>query len=274
MGTKTPLQQFLGYARSINSSLNYALPMTPSGTALCVSPVGDFNFAVAKGEVERAEWNYKFGFSPAVSLSYTTVWENSTSYIYLTTATALFASSTDVGDTQTTIIAGLDSNWDVQVATVTLNGQTQVSIPGLWQRVFRGYNDDDSNYAGKIYIATESSLTSGVPTNTAIKAMINNGNNQTLMTMVTVPNSMTLYLHHWQVSTSKSKDVDSILVTREFGKTFRVRANIDVFEGQSEVPFHYAVKFPAKTDIEVRSKTSAGTAPIRSSFDYILLGDK
>jgi hypothetical protein len=118
------------------------------------------------------------------------VWALGGTKSFLTGATALFVSSSDAGDTtQTVIIQGLDQDGNQQQAEVSLNGQVQVAVPGLWLDAERAYNPGTvAAYTGNLYIATAGALTGGVPDDlTTVLAYVPAATQQTMQCQHLVP---------------------------------------------------------------------------------------
>jgi hypothetical protein len=97
---------------------------------------------------------------------------------------------------RTVTVSGLDNNYDQKVETVTLNGQSGVELNGsTWFRVNRivvNTAGSGGANAGVLYVGTEASPTSGVPTNKYATVLA--GDNQTLMCIYTVPRGYTAFL--------------------------------------------------------------------------------
>ena len=124
-----------------------------------------------------------------------TVWDgandgtlNQMVYQWSTTNAIDSISSSNSGDTQDVKIQGLDGDFNIIEQTVTLNGQNRVALSTPLIRVFRGKNNGLTAFAGSIYVYENTTISSGVPTDlTKVRLLIDDGNNQTLMALYTIP---------------------------------------------------------------------------------------
>jgi len=177
--------------------------------------------AIQDGLLSNWIYVYKFGASPTVGTAIQTIWDGATLYTYSTSAQTLYCSSTNANDKQTIQVYGLDADWKLQQKAVILNGQTKVAIEGTWMRVFRFWNDGTTDFAGNVYIYENDTPSGGIPpTASKIRAKVYNGNNQTLMTLFTIPEGYRGYLLGYSDGCGRGDDVTIKLVTREYGKVF------------------------------------------------------
>lgn len=98
-----------------------------------------------------------------------------------------YLSSSSAADTMNVEVQGLDVDGKLVSQVVTLAGQANVTLTTPLWRVFRMENDGSVNAVGIIYCHTSPTNTNGVPPDVSVRAIINNGNNQTLMPMYTIP---------------------------------------------------------------------------------------
>ena len=242
--------------------------------------VEDFLIDVSRGSIKNFSNIHKFGKNDDVDTgSFEDVWEYGGTYTYQSSASVHYISSSDASDTEEITVIGLDANYDMQEINVTLAGQTktQIGTGETFIRVFRSYNNNGADLVGSVYVYEDDTVTAGVPdTATKIKATINNGNNQTLMAIYTVPADHTGYLMNVSASLSKKKDgISNVqLWTREQSKVFRLR---DIFllgsAGSSFVQksFSPPIKIEEKTDIRVAADSSVSDNGISASFDLVLI---
>ncbi len=247
--------------------------------------------AIAKGDVSGTTFVHKFGNAPDFDTADGTVsiWDgaddgyiNQMVYQYSTTADIDTLSSSNAGDTQDVEVQGLDSNYDLVTQTVTLNGQTQVTLTTALLRIFRIKNVGTSDNAGHIYsYTTGTTATAGVPDTPAnVRAIIQPGNNQTLMAIYTIPNGYTGYIRDWYASTAganKTSNYPIELRARPFGEVFQLKhlsAISDVGSSYIQHVYEEPGIFEEKTDIEMRASMTAagGTAgSVSSGFDIVLV---
>jgi hypothetical protein len=255
--------------------------------------------AIAEGDVTGKSFIHKFGEAPDFDQTdgAVTVWGGANdgllgggamTYTYSSTADIGLITSSNAGDTQTIEIQGLDSNFDLVTQTITLNGQTDVDISATGVdliRAFRMKNTGSTDLAGVVYLRTNGSAQngSGVPTvaNT-VRAIINNGDNQTLMSIFTVPNATTGYMRDWYASTAgatRTSEYKLRLRARPVNGVFQIKHVSSISDAGSSTYKHQYIEpevFQAKTDIELTAEmltTAATQADIAGGFDIVLVDD-
>ena len=245
-----------------------------------------FELQVSRGQISYHESVHKFGFYDSVTTSLTTIWSQGGVYSYLSAASTLYISSSSTADTgagtgaRTVTVSGLDNNYDQKVETVTLNGQSGVELNGgTWLRVNRivvNTAGSGGANAGVLYVGTEASPTSGVPTNKYATVLA--GDNQTLMMIYTIPRGYTGFITQKDVSASSSAGKFAILslVARPFGGVFNVKDRVLSSEGYSTIPYPYPLKFTEKTDIEIRAQadSAGGSVTVSAALDILLIQNR
>jgi len=236
--------------------------------------------SIAKGDVVGHSVMSKFGENSDIDTGTTPedIWDFGGLYNFSITADIDSISSSDVGDTQDVVVVGLDTNWEEVSQTVTLNGQTRVALSTSLIRSYRAYNDDTTDFNGNVYIYSDTTLAIGVPVDTtAIRAMVSNGNNQTLMCVYTVPAGKTAYFMtaYVSLSSSRASNASFTLRARPFGKVFRVVNKIGIMSGGSSTFTRVPAvpgKFPEKTDVKIRcEEVSVNATAVAAGFDLILV---
>ncbi len=251
--------------------------------------------AISAGGLADTSLIHKFGNVPDFDTgdNSVTVWDGADDggidemvYNYSTTPIIDTVSSSDAGDGQTIEIQGLDSVWNLTVQTVILNGQTQVTMSTPLIRVFRAKNLGTTDNAGSIYIfeQTVDAGGDGIPDDTTkIRAIIQPGNNQTLMAVFSVPFSSQGFMTSFFASTSGAKKTASYnieLRVRPFGGVFQLKHISNVTEdGTSHWNHLYQApeQIPAQSDIEMRVQINTSTitaASVSAGFDIILVDSK
>jgi hypothetical protein len=244
--------------------------------------------AIAKGDVIGSSIIHKFGDAPDFDTSdgFVNIWDgandstlNAMQYTYSTTNDINRISSSDNGDVQDVEVQGLDVNYNLVVQTITLTGQTPVVLPTLLLRVFRMKNVGSVDIAGQVYCyTTGATVASGVPSpaNT-VRAMINNGNNQTLMALYTIPAGYSGYMRDWYTSTSGAKRSSSHIVKvfiRPFGQVFQIKHKSSINDsGVSYIQHKYTdpEPVPEKADIQMLVDTDQNEAGVSGGFDIVLV---
>jgi len=148
---------------------------------------------------------------------------------------------------------------------------TPVSVSGTWARVFRSYNSGNTDIVGTVSIRDSA-------TSTQVYAQILDGNNQTLMSIYTIPADCTGYLIKYKASAFNSQSASSIGYTlqmkvREFSKTFRVQSITSVGTNYESVHnFPFPIKLEPKSDIIFNIVSANGNnGAVNVDFDIALL---
>jgi len=273
--------------------------LKPTGTLGNVGVTEDGNLkttdaenglAIAKGNVTGTSFIHKFGNAPSIDTvdGFVDIWDgvDSTldtgkiaSYTFSTTDDIDTVSSSDNGDTQDIEIQGLDVNWDIVTQVKTLTGQTKVSLDTPLIRVFRMQNIDSTDIAGAVYCYVDGDISAGVPdTATDVRAIINNGNNQTLMSIYSIPRGKTGYARSFYAAMATKKTSSSIinLKSRVFGSVFRLK-NVSSLNTAGTSRFQHTFVEPsvltAKTDIIMSADTDTNDVAVGSGFDIVLVDD-
>ena len=236
-----------------------------------------FKLQVARGQIAFHKNIFKFGFNPDIDDSLETIWAQGGLYTYLSTATTLYISSSSIADdaagtgARTATVSGLDANYDEVSVTVDLDGQNGVQLGDAsnWIRVNRitvnTAGSGDQN-AGVLYVGTEASPSSGVPSNKYATVAI--GDNQTLMALWTVPRGYSAYLKQTDITVNteaNNKFGNISVVTRAFGGVFQIKDKFSIQNASHHQDYAFPLKFEEKTDIEVRAIGSSSNANIAVS---------
>lgn len=240
------------------------------------------NIPIAGGLVDGYSAIHKFGRNPNVGNVPETIWMRGGIYQYLdvgsdSTVYAYSASSDDGAGNdgaQTITVQGLDNNFNLIEETITVNGAASTAS---FLRIYRAFvatagvlttNDDD------ILISTAAS---GAGTVLADIGVIGGGQTtglgQTQLALYTIPAGKTGYLTTWNVGLAPMNNAATVtLLARELdgGAPFRTRDIMDIVGGYTTQNYSIPLRFPEKTDIEVRGTGDTGSV-ISSSFDIILV---
>jgi len=247
--------------------------------------------SIAQGNVTGVSYIHKFGNAPDFDTGDggVSIWDGANdggldemSYTYSDSANIDSIISTSGSDTGDIEIQGLNSGYTQVVQTVTLTGQTRAEIPIPLIRVFRLKNVGSSDFVGQVscYI-TNSPTSSGVVTASEdVRAQVDNGNNQTLMAIYTIPAGKTGYLRSWYAATAGAGRGSSYIVqlfARPFGQVFQLKHKSAVSDTGTSAYVHDYIDpevFSEKTDIEMRVTMTAngGTgASVSAGFDIVLV---
>jgi len=249
-----------------------------------------FGLAVNMGQLTGYTALDKFGVNLDISsgVADNDIWEFGGAYTYDADGTApiLYLSSSDNTDTQPIEVQGLDINGDLVSQTITLTGQTNASLTTALWRVFRMSNDGNAgdDIAGVVYCHTDAAPTAGVPASANVRAIINAGNNQTLMALYTVPKGQVGFLWRGEVGVSLEGNAASLseyahihYESRRFGKVFRVKKSLTCMIGGGSAIYQDERSFkdiiPAMTDVRIRSKAVTADMGLFSTFDMLLVDE-
>jgi len=243
--------------------------------------------AISKGIVEGSTFVHKFGKAPDFDVGdgYVSVWDGADDggldqmqYVYSTSAIIDSISSSNAGDLHTIKVQGLDENWELVTQSKGLSGRNRVALDTPLIRVFRMKNDGISDLSGMVTCYENTVLNLGVPIDTTkVRAVIDNGNNQTLMALYTIPAGKTGYVRDWYVSAAGARktSVHNIrLWAREFGKAFQLKHDSSIaIAGTSYLQHVYTEpeKLGEKVDMEMRCNTDEDSAGISAGFDIVLV---
>jgi len=216
---------------------------------------------------------HKFGSNPNITNQVAidkqeTIWDGGGSYVFPSDDGEIMEIVSSSGtDTQDVVVQGLDENFLDKTWTGTLAGQTPVNI-GTWTRIFRAYNDGNTDFAGDITINEVGGSTDYVK--------ILDGNNQTLMCIYTIPADKIGYLTKYSLSAQKpsssSINFTAQIRTREFGKVFRVREIVSFgTDHDTQRSLDFPTKLQPKTDIIFNIVDSDGNnGAVNADFDVAL----
>lgn len=247
-----------------------------------------FELQVARDQIAYHKRNFKYGFNPDIDNSLETIWAQGGLYTYLSVASTLYVSSSSTDDdaagtgARNVTVSGLDTNYDELSVTVDLDGQNGVELADFIRvnRIIVNTAGSGGANAGVVYVGTEASPSGGVPTNKYATVAI--GDNQTLMSLWTVPRNYTAYLYQTNVTaacTTSNKLLTTTIVARPFGGVFQVKDKfgIQIDGGAVMQKYFFPLRFEEKTDIEVRAISDAGAsdAEVSAGLDilYIQNGD-
>lgn len=202
-------------------------------------------------------------------------------------------SSNNVGDDQIIMTDGLIGDGTRVTGYAKLSGQTPVNIYSnpdgvsgdliYYWRIFRMENEASigNDLTGVVYCYIDTStVTLGVPgADTDVKAIINNGNNQTLMTILTIPKGKIAFLYRGEGGISKSGGASAearmSYRSRRFGKVFKIKKKIAaVTQGSSNYQDRRSFQdlIPPLTDVVLRvDAVSANDLGIFGTLDVVLI---
>ena len=250
---------------------------------------------ISLGKIKGVRAVRKFSYNPQIDsgTGERDVWEYGSvslgdrDYIYPADGVATIdsVSSSNAAETGMLMVEGLDINGLRVTQTITINGQTRVALTTPLWRVYRAANitpnsgaDRSIGFLGVVYIYVNTALSGGVPVDTTkVMTIVNNGNNQTLMSHYTVPVNETAVSMGGSNRIIK-KGTASVIMNayiRTYGTPFR-KINVGSLStvGTSvgvEQRFVPGV-FPGRSDIVITGDSDTNGVGVANSF-YLLLFD-
>ena len=241
------------------------------------TPIGSIStMNIARGAIPGLTEGHKFGENPSVGTAYETLWPLGGRYITPTVATTMTVSSSSTDDTsagtglRTVRVEGLDANYYEISETVTLNGQTAVTLSDQYLRVNRveGMSAGSGEInAGIIYVGS-GTVTTGVPANKYNSISVGEGQSQ--FAFYTVPADKTAYIDAIYGSSGAAKTTEFKMYARPFGEIFKVKFETQVTGARFNHHFHSGERFEEKTDLDLVAKVDTGSAETYGGFEYTL----
>lgn len=196
---------------------------------------------------------------------------------YVSANTIAYISSSNNSDTSTINYEGhtYDSatgDFKFITASVTLQGQTKVTLPTAVARVSRGYNSGSTSLLGNVYWYEDDTVVSGVP-QTASKThlIIEAGENQTEKAATTVSFNDYLFITSAYVGLARggaSVNADLYVEVRLPNGVFRPLYQGVVFGGSNSHPFQFRpyLIVPKNSDIRMTVVSNAANAEAMGWF--------
>ena len=219
-----------------------------------------FDLQVARGQISGHTVVSLFGYQPSVTSTSIPIWENATTYTYITSASTLTLVSTSASDDTSAkiLISGLDANFNPLSETLAMNGVTGVTTVNSYFRVnsllMVSPGTGQSTNVGTITLKQSSNIV----------AQINVGIAKSQSTIYTVPAGYTFYLDLAEVNTSNSYTGSTIVTYKVQAINNTTGVKLAVLQqpfvsiytaNRASDPFAYA----EKTDIQWQLVTNTGT---------------
>lgn len=239
-----------------------------------------FELQVSRGQIQGHRNVTVFGFNPDVDTTQVSIWPLPSMITYPTAALQMTVSSTSANDTsagtgaRTIVVEGLDANYNEVTETVTMSGQTPVTMTAPLLRVNYAYvatAGSGNSAAGDIYIGT-GVVTAGVPA--TVYEIIKFDYNDTTTGSYTVPAGHTAYLSQGLFSSGQSGGSNAIqgrLITRGPNGIKLTAALTTLNNGTANYVFEYPMMIPQKTTIEATAIGSAANNQCSSMFILLLI---
>lgn len=240
----------------------------------------DFPLQVSRGQIPGHRNVTVFGFNPDVDSAQVSVWPLPSLITFPATALQMTVSSSSADDTsagtgaRTIVVEGLDANYNEVTETVTMNGQTAVTMTNALLRVNYAYvatAGSGNSAAGDIHIGT-GTVTAGVPA--TVYDIIKFDYNVTTTGSFTIPAGHTAYVSQGLFSTGQaggSNSVQGRLLTRGIDNIRRTAAITTINNGVANYVFEYPLAVPEKTTVEATAIGSSSNNACSSMFILLLV---
>lgn len=219
-----------------------------------------FDLQVARNQIMGHSVLSLFGYQASVTTTPIPVWENASTYTYITAASTLSLVSTSASDDTSAkiLINGLDSNFNPISETLAMNGTGAVTTVNSYFRV---------NNLVMVSPGTSQNTNIGTITlkqSSNVIAQINAGVGKSQSTIYTVPAGYSFYLDLAEVNTSNSYTGSTIITYKVQAINNLTGVKLNVLQqpfvsiytaSRSSNPFIYT----EKTDIQWQLSTSTGT---------------
>jgi len=239
-----------------------------------------FELQVARGQIQGHRNVTVFGFNPDVDTTQVSVWPLPSLITFPASAIQMTVSSTSANDAsagtgaRTVVVQGLDANYNEVTETVTLNGQTAVTMTASLLRVNYAYvatAGSGNSAAGDIYIGT-GTVTAGVPA--TVYDIIKFDYNNTTTGSYTIPAGYTGYVSQGLFSSGQaggSNQVQGRLLTRGTNNIRMTAALTSLNNGVANYVFEYPLAVSEKTTIEATAVGSSSNNACSSMFILVLV---
>ena len=241
----------------------------------------DFMLSVPMGTISNMSSVNKFGQNASIaSGSEEDIWDGSIDYVFPSGATIThIRSAVNSATTQSSTIEvqGLDVNWDLVVQTKDLDGSnstTEVALDTPLRRIFRMKVLEDAVMDEDIWAGDDDFVVGDA------KAIIQEGNNQTLMAIYTVPNGCTAYIVQVYASTTestgkepKSTEIRLWVEDNVNSYAFQLKQALGIPKAGSMIirKFEPYMKVTEKSDIKISAYCDSEIGNISAGFDLILV---
>lgn len=234
-----------------------------------------FELQVARGLIPNHTLVNIFGYQAVVGTGTPIlVWENTTAYVYPTTAITMLLHSSSASDTNVNVtISGLDANYLPISESLTLtNGTTGVSTVKAYFRI-NGLICNDANYSLPV-----GNLSLDNVAKTVTYAKIIAGINKNQASLYTVPAGHTFYLTRVDAYANEAGSGNNFANYQVYtknnasGQTFTLLQTpfLGRYEARRVVPFPYT----EKTDIQWQVSVGTATSPVGVIVEGILIKNR
>ena len=248
-----------------------------------VTQPNDYFIAVSAGDITGSLDDRIVGRNLAVSNgTFETLWDMGGNINYLPADTQLYVSSSSAADTAVILLVqGLDDNYVQKSEVVTLNGQTQVALPGLMFRISAMIVGNATTPVGDVYLAEADTLVAGVPTTASkvqSKIRLSPGDagvfasyNITHNGFFTVPAGKELHVLSLFNSVSRADDIQLDLRARLPGGAWLSLNMVWAYESPAPLPYMQRPTIGEKSDMEIRVRAGGPNQVCEANMQFVLV---
>lgn len=252
---------------------------------VAIAPVG---LLCNMGRIPGYDKIDKFGENPQVDTTTfpEDIWEGGGLYNYDDFGTAPIERvvSNNSADTGIVIpVEGLAIDGSYVSQDVTLTGTTPVVLDTPLWRCFRMGHDSATAVTGVVYAYIGTTAPTAVPPAAAdaqTRAIINNGNNQTLMALYTIPLGKVGFLFRGELGVSRQQaagEARCAYYSRRLGKSFTVKKRVNLSNSGTSIYSDYRPfpdTIPALTDIRLTvEEVSQNGIGLFGTLDILLVDE-
>jgi len=256
--------------------------MANIGTWRSITQVGTtepFELQVSRGQIQGHSVVTIAGYNSNVDTTWAMITPVGT-LSYAATALQMTVSSSSANDTsagtgaRTVVVNGLDANYAVISETVTLNGQTAVTMTNSFLRVNSivvATAGSGLENAGIIYVGS-GTVTSGVPA--TIYNVIQAGFNTTTSSQYTIPAGYTGYLTVARIGLAQDAGTTLITARTRFVGTTGLAMTGPIIvanNGISTIDFQYPIAIPEKVRLQGEAIGGAVDNEAAGFFEIVLV---
>lgn len=225
----------------------------------------NFNLHVQRGFIEGHFAVQKFGFCTSVGAAETAIWNGGGGYTYPVSAGPVtMVATSGTNTTSNILIQGLDENYNLQQETLTLNATTTVTSAESYIRIFRTQTTNDVNVGEKINFYLDGN----------INAVQDPDENQTLMSLYTVPAGYEAYLNQINISSGTVSNNQFLRVRvkeRNFDGVLQTKAKYTLSSSFIEEIYPYPIVLDEKSDIQITAESSNNSNEVAAIFSILLV---
>jgi len=237
------------------------------------SNANSFFLDISKGLVTGHSTIIIAGFNPAVGTTQEDIWDAGGTQVQPASASVLDISSANANDTsagtgaRTLLVEGLDSSYDEQSETITMNGTSTVQTVNTYLRFRKAVN-----VTAGTTLTNEGLITITHNTSALVMGNIIVGKGSTESSVFTIPNGKTAFVLGAFFGNSGGQTVVITLKVRPQNEAEFVGNTIEI----GNTPFNLGLSVTPrvileKTDIKLSAETQTGNSSVSGTLQMILV---